>query len=115
MATKPINKYTVAEASNLQVYEEYKSEQLTCATNDTYDEGADWSANPAKSITIIPYTGDADGVITFTLQVKGSYGNEIVCLFDDFPITIDNLLIERIKIKTADSTTDEIFTVLSFH
>ena len=66
-----LHKYTVQEANNIQVYEEYKSEQLTCATNDTYDESADWSATPAKSITIIPYTGDAAGVITFTLQVGG--------------------------------------------
>ena len=115
MATKPINRFTVQESNNLQVYEDYKSEQLTCATNDTYDESADWTSTPAKSISIIPYTGDADGVITFTLKIKGTYGNEIVVLFDDFPITIENLLIDSIKIKTANSTTDEVFTVLSFH
>ena len=115
MATKPLHAYTVAEASNLQVYEDYKSQEINCADDDTYVESTDWSANPAKSITIIPYTGDAAGQITFNLQIKGSYGDTIVVLFDDFPITIDNLLVERIKIKTVDSGTDEIFKILSFH
>ena len=115
MATKPLHRFTVAESNNLQVYEDYKFEQLTCADNDTYDESADWTDTPAKSISIIPYTGDAAGVITFTLKIKGTYGDEIIVLFDDFPITIENLLIDRIKIKTADSTTDEVFTVLSLH
>ena len=49
------------------------------------------------------------------LKIKGTYGDDIVLLFNDFPITIDNLLVDRIKIKTADSTTDEIFKILSFH
>ena len=115
MATKPINRYTVAEAGNLQVYEDYKSQEINCASDDTYVESTDWTNTPAKSITIIPYTGDAAGVITFNLKIKGTYGNDIVCLFDDFPITIDNLMVDRIKMKTADSSTDEIFKILSFH
>ena len=115
MATKPLHAYTVAESNNLQVYEEYKSQEINCAADDTYVESTDWSGTPAKSITIIPFTGDSAGVITFNLKVKGSYGDDIVVLFDDFPITIDNLLVERIKIKTADSSTDEIFKILSFH
>jgi hypothetical protein len=115
MATKPINRFTVQEASNLQVYEDYKAQEINCAANDTYVESTDWTGTPSKSISIIPYTGDADGVITFNLKIKGSYGDDIVVLFDDFPITIENLLIDRIKIKTANSTTDEIFKILSFH
>ena len=73
------------------------------------------TSTPAKSISIIPFTGDADGVITLNLKIKGTYGDDIVMLFDDFPLTIDNILVDRIKIKTADSSTDEIFKVLSFH
>ena len=113
--TKPLHKYTVAEAGNLQVYEDYKSQEINCEDNNTYVESADWADNPAKSITIIPYTGDADGVITFQLKIKGTYGDAIVCLFDDFPITIDNLMIDRLRIKTEHATTDEIFKILSFH
>ena len=29
--------------------------------------------------------------------------------------TIDNLMVDRIQMKTADSSTDEIFKILSFH
>ena len=72
MATKPLHRYTVAEAGNLKVYEEYKSQEINCAADDTYVESTDWATNPAKSITIIPFTGDAAGVITFNLKVKGS-------------------------------------------
>ena len=115
MATKPLHRYTVAESNNLKVYEDYKAQEINCAANDTYVESADWGSTPAKSISIIPYTGDAAGVITLNLKIKGTYGDDIVMLFDDFPLTIDNILVDRIKIKTADSGTDEIFKVLSFH
>ena len=118
MATNPLHKFTVAESNNLQVYENYSSEQLTCADNDTYDETADWaggSDGKAKQVVIVPYSGDSTGVITLALKINGSYGDEIVLLFDDYPLTIDNLLIDQLKIKTTDSTTDEVFTVLSFH
>ena len=115
MATKPLHAYTVQESNNLKVYEDYKAQEINCAADDTEVESADWAGTPAKSISIIPYTGDAAGVITLNLKIKGTYGDDIVMLFDDFPLTIDNILVDRIKIKTADSTTDEIFKILSFH
>ena len=115
MATNPLHKFTVQESNNLQVYEDYKAQEINCAADDAEVESADWADTPAKSISIIPYTGDAAGVITLNLKIKGTYGDDIVMLFDDFPLTIDNILVDRIKIKTADSGTDEIFKVLSFH
>ena len=42
-------------------------------------------------------------------------GDEIELEFQDYPITISGLLIDRIKMKTADSTADEVFSVISFH
>jgi hypothetical protein len=118
MATKPINKYTVQEATNLKVYENYSYKKITCADNDTYAEGDDWTTSgdgPAKEIMIINYTGDAAGVTTLALKVGGSYGDEIELEFQDYPITISGLLIDQIKMKTADSTADEVFSVISFH
>ena len=118
MATNPLHKFTVAESNNLQVYENYSSQQINCADNDTYVESTDWaggSDGKAKQVLIVPYTGDAAGVITLQLKINGSYGDPIVLLFDDYPLTIDNLLIDQLQLKTADSATDEIFTVLSFH
>ena len=116
MATKPINKFTVQEATNLKVYENYSSEQITCATS--YVEGTNWatgSDGPAKQIMIIPYTtNDATDVISLKLKIQGTYGDEIKLLFNDYPITIDGLLVDQIEMK-SDEGTDEIFTIISFH
>ena len=116
MATNPLNKFTVAESSNLQVYENYSSEQITCAT--TYVEGTNWISSgdgPAKEILIVPYrTNDATDVISLQLKIGGSYGDEIKLLYNDYPLTISGLITDQIKMK-SDEGTDEIFTILSFH
>ena len=119
MATKPINRYTVQEASNLLVYEEYKSEQVTLETayGTTGDKGesADWTDNPAKEVMLIPYsTNDATDQIKVKLKINGTYGDEIILLYNDFPLTISNLLIDQVNMK-SDEGTDEIFTIISFH
>ena len=114
--TKPLHKYTVAEAGNLQVYENYTSEQITSATS--FVEGTNWVTNgdgPAKQVMIIPYTtNDSTDVITLKLKIGGTYGDEKQLLFNDFPVTIDNLLVDQIKMK-SDEGTDEVFTIVSFH
>ena len=117
--TKPLHKYTVAEAGNLQVYKDYKSEQVTLETayGTTGDKGesADWSANPAKEVMLIPYsTNDATDQIKVKLKINGAYGDEIILLYNDFPLTISNLLIDQVNMK-SDEGTDEIFTIISFH
>ena len=45
MATKPLHKYTVAEASNLQVYENYSSVTITVDDDDTDNNGTDWTTS----------------------------------------------------------------------
>jgi|TARA_Y100000034_G_C6850375_1_gene385766 hypothetical protein len=119
MATKPINRFTVAESNNLQVYENYSSEQINCNDANAH-EGTSWgtgSDGPAKSIIIVPYTGTGSGEqITINLKVNGSYGDNIIVEFDNLPLTIDNLLIDRVKITSAGGgSTAEVFTLLSFH
>jgi hypothetical protein len=119
MATKPLHRYTVAEAGNLQVYEDYKSEQVTLETayGTTGDKGesADWTDNPAKEVMLIPYsTNDATDQIKVKLKIKGTYGDEIILLYNDFPLTISNLLIDQVNMK-SDEGTDELFTIISFH
>ena len=119
MANKPLHKYTVAEASNLQVNEDYKSEQVTLETayGTTGDKGesADWTDNPAKEVMLIPYsTNDATDQIKVKLKIKGTYGDEIILLYNDFPLTISNLLIDQVNMK-SDEGTDELFTIISFH
>ena len=110
--------FTVQEATNLKVYNNYSAEKITCADNDTYVEGTDWEGGSdgyAKEIMILNYTGDAAGVTTLSLKIAGTYGDEIELEFQDYPITISGLLIDRIKMKTASGSTDEVFTVISFH
>ena len=118
MATKPINRYTVQESNNLKVYEAYNSEQITCADDDTAVEGTNWATSgdgTAKSITIVPYTGDAANVIKIRLKINGSYCDYIQLLFDDFPVTINKILIDQVEMQTSSGSTDEIFTIISYH
>ena len=119
MAPKPLHRYTVQESNNLQVYEDYKAEQVTLETayGTTGDKGEseDWSANPAKEVMLIPYsTNDATDQIKVKLKIKGTYGDEIILLYNDFPLTISNLLIDQVNMK-SDEGTDELFTIISFH
>ena len=119
MATQPLHRYTVQESNNLKVYEDYKSEQVTLETayGTTGDKGEseDWSANPAKEVMLIPYsTNDVTDQIKVKLKIKGTYGDEIILLYNDFPLTISNLLIDQVNMK-SDEGTDELFTIISFH
>ena len=128
MATKPLHKYTVAEASNLQVYENYSSETITVDDDVTWNYSGDnqgdgvndWNASGdglAKEVNFIPISGTAGDNVTLALNVGGSWGDDIVVKFDDFPITISNILMSQVRIKSAAGTdgTPEVFEVLSFH
>ena len=119
MATNPLHKFTVAEASNLQVYENYSFVTITVDDDDTVNNGTDWLTSgdgPAKEVTFIPYSGTAGDAIKVALKIGGSWGDDIVVLFDDFPMTINGLLIDQVRIESSGGTsTAEIFGVLSFH
>ena len=111
--------FTVQEATNLQVYNDYKSEQVTLetayGTSGDKGESADWTDNPAKEVMLIPYsTNDATDQIKVKLRINGTYGDEIILLYNDFPLTISNLLIDQVNMK-SDEGTDELFTIISFH
>ena len=85
MAYDATHGFTVQEATNLQVYGDYKSEQVTLETayGTTGDKGesADWTDNPAKEVMLIPYsTNDATDQIKVKLKIKGTYGDEIILL-----------------------------------
>jgi len=113
MATKPLHAYTVAEASNLQVYQDYKCETLTLNGTDVLPNTA-W-ATPAKEVIIFAPAGsiDDDG-ITINLKVNGSYGDNILVNFDNLPFTVKGLLIDGIKL-TGGASDDDVITILSFH
>ena len=124
MATKPNNKYTVQEASNLLVYEDYKSETVTVAdttigtsvgtpgTNTT----SDWSSTPAKEVMIVLFSTDSSAqTLKIKLYIKGTAGDQIDILLSSLPLTISGLLIDQVIFATSDTGTDEVVEVISFH
>ena len=116
MANKPLHKYTVAEASNLQVYESYKCEILTL-NEAAAQTTASWDT-PAKEVVF--YTAGAagnDDGITISLKVNGSHGDDIVIAHDQLPFTVKGILIEEVVIHgiAGGGTEDDPITVLSFH
>tara|TARA_B100001113_G_scaffold197047_1_gene161473 strand:+ start:798 stop:1157 length:360 start_codon:yes stop_codon:yes gene_type:complete len=119
MATNPLHKYTVQESNNLQVYENYSSVTITVDDDNADNAGTDWTSSGdglAKEVTIIPISGTAGDTIKVALKIGGSWGDDITVKFDDFPITINNLLIDQIRIESSGGTsTAEVFEVLSFH
>ena len=90
---------------------------VDCGVN--VEQGVDWIGQghgPAKSVTILPTTGDATDEIKVYLKIAGSYGDAITVNYADFPLTLDNLLIDRIKISSDDNTANtEIFSIIAFH
>ena len=113
MANKPLHKYTVAEASNLQVYESYKCEILTLS-GATEQTSTTWDT-PAKEILFYSAgsVADDDG-ITISLKVNGSHGADIVLSHDNLPFTVKGMLIEEVVVHGQSGDADAI-TVLSFH
>ena len=119
MAYDATHGFTVQEATNLQVYQNYSFLTITVDDDDTVNNGTDWLSSGdglAKEVTFIPISGTAGDTIIVELKIGGSWGDDITVLFDDFPITINNLLIEQIRIQSSGGTTTaEVFGVLSFH
>ena len=114
MANKPLHAYTVAEASNLQVYESYKCEILTldAATEKTT---ATWDT-PAKEVVIFSAGSAAnDDGITISLKVNGSHGNDIVVSHDNLPFTVKGVLVEEVVMHGDGAGDNDALTVLSFH
>jgi len=114
-----LQKYTVQEATNLKVYTGYSSVTITVDDDDTDNNGTDWTTSGdgrAKEVTIIPISGTAGDTIKVALKINGSWGDDITVKFDDFPMTISNLLIDQIRIESSGGTsTAEVFEVLSLH
>ena len=115
MANKPLHAYTVAEASNLQIYQDYKTEILTLA-DATEKTTSTWDT-PAKEVIIYSAGSVADDdTITISLKVNGAHGDDIIIHSENLPFTVKGLLIEEVIIHGDTSTTqDDYLTVLSFH
>jgi len=117
MAYDATHGFTVQEATNLVVYNDYKYADITVNSTDigSPDESADWDGEPAKEIILTKKSGDDANTVSIQLKVNGSYGNTIQFLLSDFPLTINGILIERVAFATSDTATDEVLRLLSFH
>ena len=111
------NAWTVQESSNAQAYYDYKQANVTINATDIAagDESADWTANPAKEITLTKKSGDDANTVSLKLKIDGSYGDTIQFLLSDFPLTIDGIVIQQIIFSTSDTGTNEVLRLLSFH
>ena len=131
MATKPLNKFTVAESNNLQVYENYSFQTIdtvaagsgawTSATNIT-------AANPAKEILLIDVGSDAydaadriyvvlnDAIdANASTTVDGTDSKVIIIAGTSLPFTISGILVTKFEVSLAADTSNENLGVLAFH
>ena len=125
MSIKPLHKYTFGESKNLQVYGNVISEETILLNDDDADggvnvqESVNWVTNGdglAKKVDVIPISGNAGDEIKLYLKINGSYGDAITTLYDDYPITINNIFVEQIKISSNDTTAQsEVFTIITHH
>ena len=107
--------FTVQEATNMQVYNDYKCQTLTL-DGVTAKTTATWDT-PAKEIVIFSQgsVADDDG-ITISLKVNGSHGADIVINTEQLPFTVKGILVEEVTIHGDGSGTDnDVLTLLSFH
>lgn len=110
-----LHEFTVQEAQNFTAYSTYKYEKKTM--DGSALEYTDWDADtegPAKKLVIFPATGGADDNMDIYLKVNGSYGPKIELDANDLPLTIEGLLVDRVKIDTTSGNND-VIAILSFH
>ena len=129
MATKPLNKFTVAESNNLQVYEDYSYEVLNVVAEDSGAWGAAaniTSENPAKEVVLIEKvayeTGDEFYIVLndaidakADTTVDGTDSKVIIVPQEALPFTIKGMLITKLEISVNDDDGSERLGVLAFH
>ena len=113
--------FTVQEATNLQIYNDYFYEDMAYAS-DTFSFTAAniTSSQPAKKIVL--YEGDGATVEdddTFTIKLNGetATNKSIIITGLNLPFTIEGLLMTGVVITVpdGDTTTSDSLSILSFH
>ena len=129
MATRPINRYTVAESNNLQVYENYSYEVLNLAINTAGAWGSATNitqVNPAKEVVLIEKVAyDSDDLIYIVLNdaidaqadttVDGTDSKVIIVPQTALPFTIKGMVITKLEISVSEDDGTERIGVLAFH
>ena len=116
-----LQKYTVQEANNLQIYADYFYEDMAYAS-DTFSFTAAniTDAQPAKKIVL--YEGDGATVEdddTFTIKLNGetATNKSIIITGLNLPFTIEGILIKSlvVTVPDGDTTSSDSLSILSFH
>ena len=115
MATKPINRYTVQEASNLLVYEDYYYNDLDISTSYQTLFLNSTAGGAAKQVIL--YSIHTSTVIEAAdiLSIKLNDSSTVMKIRGSMlPFTIDNMIINKVEILTSDDDSNETIAVLAF-
>ena len=123
MATKPINKYSVQEASNLQVYEDYFYEQIDISgdTLDSSPASATYitDSQPAKKVVFYDAAGVVEDADTFTIALNGNTDTQKKIVFEgrNLPFTLEGFIMTALTVSLpdGDTTASDTLDILSFH
>tara|TARA_R100000808_G_C2095773_1_gene114533 strand:- start:35 stop:406 length:372 start_codon:yes stop_codon:yes gene_type:complete len=123
MATKPINRFTVQEASNLLIYEDYFYEQIDISgdTLDSSPVSATYitDSQPAKKVVFYDGDGTVEDADTFTIALNGNTDTQKKIVFEgrSLPFTIEGLIMTALTVSLpdGDTTASDTLDILSFH
>ena len=119
MATNPLHKFTVAEAGNLQVYEDYYVTSTDISTSFQTVFLSSTTGAPAKQI-ILTSAGSAviesDDIISVVLNDEDDTAASKTIVFNggSLPFTIDNMIITKVEVKTSDDDSNETIGCIAF-
>ena len=123
MAYDATHGFTVQEATNRLVYNDYNYEQIDIS-GDTLDSSPASStyvteSSPAKKVVIYDGDGTVEDADTFTVALNGNTDTQKKIVFEgrNLPFTIEGLVMTALTVSLPDGDTSASDTVdiLSFH
>ena len=116
---KTLNKYTVQESNNLQVYEDYyvTSTDISTAFQTVF---LSTTAGAAAKQIILTSAGSAviesDDIISVVLNDEDDTAASKTIVFNggSLPFTIDNMIITKVEVKTSDDDSNETIGCIAF-
>ena len=116
---KTLNRYTVQESNNLQVYEDYYVTSTDISTSYQTVFLSTTAGAAAKQI-ILTSAGSAviesDDIISVVLNDEDDTAASKTIVFNggSLPFTIDNMLITKVEVKTSDDDANETIGCIAF-
>ena len=116
---KTLNRYTVQESNNLQVYEDYYVTSTDISTSYQTVFLSTTAGAAAKQI-ILTSAGsaviEATDVISVVLNDEDDSAASKTIVFNggSLPFTIDNMVITKVEVKTSDDDANETIGCIAF-